>query len=424
MIILKTVVALLTMFLAIFITSPGFIFYLKRVHDSIPEAGHPSSPFHHIKDFRQLMTVFSIGRIILAAVSAWMIVSIIYSLDLNWPNLWCFAAILILTMIIGIFSESIGEVMITSHENKLAPIVNSTVLIINALFFPITRIVSLFTPQIISSLSFLKIPTIDKPKDFDQLLEEERARHQLVDDEKRMIDGILELHEMTVREVMVPRIDVEFLEKTASIDAAVAFVREVGYSRIPVYDGTVDNIVGILYAKDLLEPLQTNAQDTIASLLRPAHFVPDSKEVTQMLGEFKLKKVHVAIVVDEYGGTAGIITLEDILEEIVGEIQDEHDQEQPLCRQVSDTVYEIDAKIDLDDLSEIIGHEFDDEDETFETLGGLIFDHLGRVPDQGEELEIDGFPIKIIEVDGRRISWVQIALPKIGNPDEITPEEN
>jgi putative hemolysin len=227
------------------------------------------------------------------------------------------------------------------------------------------------------------------------------------EEEKEMIYSIFELGETMAREVMVPRIDIVAVDVQTPPEEVVRVIAETGHSRIPVYEGTVDAILGLVYAKDLLLHLQCDgSRRPLREMLRPAYFVPETKKVDDLLREMQQRRIHMAIVVDEYGGTAGLVTVEDILEEIVGEIQDEYDAEEPSFEQVGEGEYILDARMNLDDVNDLLGADLPTE--TADTLGGLIYDALGRVPVPGDQLEVGRWQIEVLTVSGRRIRRVQM----------------
>lgn len=231
------------------------------------------------------------------------------------------------------------------------------------------------------------------------------------EDEKEMIYSIFELGETMAREVMVPRIDIVAIDVQTPPEEVVRVIAETGHSRIPVYEGTVDGIVGLVYAKDLLLYLQGDGpRPSLREMLRPAYFVPETKKVDDLLREMQQRRIHMAIVVDEYGGTAGLVTVEDILEEIVGEIQDEYDAEEPFFEQVGEGEYILDARMNLDDVNDLLGADLPTE--TADTLGGLIYDALGRVPVPGDSLQIGEWRVEVLTVSDRRIRKVRMARGK------------
>ena len=228
------------------------------------------------------------------------------------------------------------------------------------------------------------------------------------EDEKKMIASIFQLGETLVRELMVPRIDLVAVEEQTSLKDALDVIIKAGHSRIPVFRGNIDHIQGLLYAKDMLPPFRDGHHDLpIAELMRPAYFVPESKKVDDLLRELQQRKVHMAVIVDEYGGTAGAVTIEDLLEEIVGDIQDEYDTETPLAVQLGEQEFVFDAQIRLDEVSEMLDVEFETEES--DTLGGLIYSELGSIPTVGSRVEYDGLVLEVISLQGRRILQVKVS---------------
>lgn len=233
--------------------------------------------------------------------------------------------------------------------------------------------------------------------------------------EKRdMIRGIVELSETTVKEVMVPRIDTVFLAAGSGKDELLARIVESGHSRFPVYDGTIDNVVGVLYVKDLLRSLAKGEEIDAAALARKPFFVPESKRIDSLLRELRRRRVHIALAVDEYGGVSGIVCMEDIIEEIVGDIQDEFDDEREDILRIGDGVYLCDARVNLEDLAEGLGLDFPVED--FDTLGGFVFDLFGKIPVKYEKASFAGHDFVIQDMEGHKINTVKIILRKDGSP--------
>jgi CBS domain containing-hemolysin-like protein len=230
-------------------------------------------------------------------------------------------------------------------------------------------------------------------------------------EEEQMINAVIELGTQRVHEVMVPRIAMVTLAAEATIGQAIDRIVEEGHSRIPVYENTVDEIVGIVYAKDLLPFLKADSPKppVLRSLLRTPVFVPESMTVDDLLHELQRRKVHIAIVLDEYGGTAGLVTIEDLLEEIVGEIQDEYDEEEPMIVKLSEDEARVDGRASVDDLAELFETHvpLEDEDE-YDTVGGLIYHRIGGVPKPGDQVSVDGLTLTVETTDGRRVSKVLV----------------
>ena len=249
---------------------------------------------------------------------------------------------------------------------------------------------------------------LDEVEELMRLLEMEEGGGQIEAEEREMIRGIIGLVDTTAREIMVPRIDVAALSVTASIDEAVAVFVEKGFSRLPIYEESVDNIVGILYAKDFLPFLLMGERPgSLQEVARPPYFIPEGKKVDELLTELRQTKVHIAIVVDEYGGTAGIVTVEDLLEEIVGEIEDEYDVASTPIERLGEDEVVVDARVTVDALNELFDVNIEDED--YDTVGGLVYHILGKMPGAGDSLSVDGLDLQVLSVMGRRIKKVRVS---------------
>lgn len=242
-----------------------------------------------------------------------------------------------------------------------------------------------------------------------RLLVEEGGREEVkLEEEKRdMIHNVFELGDTIVREVMVPRIDMITVPSNTSVDQAMRLIVEGGQSRIPMYEGTLDNIAGLLYAKDLLRVAARHEQlATVAPLARPVYFVPETKRLDDLLRELRGRRIHMAIVVDEYGAVSGLVTIEDLVEEIVGEIVDEYDIVENLFEQVAPNEYLVDAKISLDDLNDQLDAKLTSED--YDTLGGYVYAHLDKIPTVGDTVTSQGFSFTVLATKGRRVTKVKV----------------
>jgi CBS domain containing-hemolysin-like protein len=242
-------------------------------------------------------------------------------------------------------------------------------------------------------------------------------------EERQMIYSIFQFGETLAREIMVPRMDLLAFEVTTSLSQAAKSFTKSGHSRVPVFENNIDNIIGLLYAKDLLHVMQNGRKRaSIRELLRPAYFVPDTKKADALLTEMQAQRIHMAIVVDEYGGVVGLVTLEDIIEEIIGEIQDEYDlsEEEPIQQDGEDYLFL--GRIDLDDFNEVMGSNVPKVES--DTLAGFLYDNFGRVPQDGESIQTDGLLLTIEQVIGRRIRRVRAQrLPLLPRDDEGDPED-
>jgi len=230
---------------------------------------------------------------------------------------------------------------------------------------------------------------------------------QIEEEEKELIHSIFEFGDTIVREVMVPRPDVVAIEADKTLRDVQALVLRHGFSRIPVFQDDLDNVVGFVFAKDVLKALyQGKADMPLTDILRPAHFVPESKKVADLLREMQQEKFHIALVTDEYGSVSGLVTLEDLLEELVGEITDEYDREEPPVVDLGNGVYRVDGRLGIDEVNELLDTELPDQE--WDTVGGLMLGLLGSIPAQGEEVIYQDLVFKAEKVNGRRIAKVLI----------------
>lgn len=254
-------------------------------------------------------------------------------------------------------------------------------------------------------------------EDIETLIDTVQATGILDEEENEMIHRIFDLKDMVVREVMVPRTEIKALEVGDPIDRVAELVVEAGHSRLPVYDGTIDKIVGVIYAKDLLKHWVNKGKDIkTVDLMRKPLFVPETKSFGELLQELKSMRIHLAIVVDEYGGTSGLVTIEDLIEEIVGDIQDEHDVEAEEFVEIQDGIYLVDAKMDIEELAEKLDVEILKYD--YDTLGGFLVHLSNKIPVVNEEIRYKTLLFTIIDADERKISKVRISILSDAEPEE------
>lgn len=319
-----------------------------------------------------------------------------------------FSVIIFFTFYIFI-SEILAKFTGTKHPKKIAEIFIFPLLVFYYLFLPLTLVLDRISRMLSSSLG------LDKDK---HELSEEELRHivdfaddgaALKKDEKDMIHSIFEMSETVAREIMVPRTDMVCVDKDISITHLLKINKDKNHSRIPVYKDSIDNIVGILHIKDLLPLIKRRsyADFDITKITNPPYFVPAQKKINELLRELRTEKIHMAIVVDEYGGTAGIVTLEDVIEEIVGEIQDEHDQEVPQISRLDDYTFLVSGSILIDDLNELPGFNLPDE-EGIDTLAGFLLGQFGSVPKTKSSTHWNDLEFTVERVYRRRIERVRI----------------
>ncbi len=324
--------------------------------------------------------------------------------------------------IVYVLAELIPDVLVASSPEEWAMRIAGPALVVFALFSPLVRVMTALRRGLAGPLGGRVDSAQVTEEEIMTLVDAGEEEGSIEEEEKEMIYSIFQLDETLVREIMVPRIDVVAVEISTPIPQALEIITAAGHSRLPVYEGSLDQIRGMLYAKDLLEllkPGNSNRQLELKDLLRPALFVPETKRVMGLLSDLQAAKVHLAIVIDEYGGTAGLVTMEDIVEEIVGDIFDEYDEaEDALYEMVAPDEYLFDARIHLDDFNRLL--DTDVPDELGDTLGGFIYGKLGKVPEVGESITTEDLRIEVLTVVDRRIRKVRV---KRIEPEE-GPEEN
>ncbi len=365
-----------------------------------------------IENKRRFLLMFLYGKILSIIVGTVFLYTFFFMKSSMWGLTKSFSILLTIvvsvsayTLTEGLFSKliSTGE-----YENRIPrfAIFLHFLVVFNMLLLPFT----LFIDYVLSVFIKKKSELAEKEEALKELLKSETEYGVIEQDEEEMIQSIFEFSDTTVKEVMVPRIDMIAAEKNISIDELIELFEKEGHSRIPVYEDRVDNILGVIYAKDLLVFISEKGKKdfSINEMMREAYFVPENKKISELLKEFKKTKVHIAIVVDEYGGTAGIVALEDLLEEIVGEIQDEYDQDERDYIWMNDRTVLIDAGLDIDDVNEIIRTSIPNDN--FDTLGGFIYNQLGFIPEGGEEIKWEDITFKIKEINGNRISKIVVVL--------------
>jgi CBS domain containing-hemolysin-like protein len=242
---------------------------------------------------------------------------------------------------------------------------------------------------------------------------DKKTIESLESDQQDMIRGVVELKDTTAKEIMVPRIDAVFLSAAASREDLLKTIVESGHSRFPVYEDTIDKVVGILYAKDILKALVGDGGWGVRDLLRKPFFIPESKHIHEILREFRRRRVHIAVAVDEYGGVSGIICMEDILEQIIGDIQDEFDNEEEDILDLGDGAWLCDARVNLEDLCEALGTSLPADE--FDTLGGFVFDLFGKIPVKYEKVLYNGTEFIIQNMEDHKIRTVKVVLHSGGD---------
>jgi CBS domain containing-hemolysin-like protein len=314
-----------------------------------------------------------------------------------------------MTFLVFVFAEVAPKTFAVQQPERAGLFIARPVFYLGRLLAPVGKLLIAVANGVM-----ILLPGTGLPKG--PFVTEEEIRH-LVDvaeeedeiegEERELIHSVFEFGDTVVREVMVPRTDMVSISSDTPLEEALETIVKAGYSRIPIYEGDRDNIIGVLYAKDLLRrSTQERRGKKAASLGRAPLFVPEQKKVAELLREMQQRRIHMAIVVDEYGGTAGLVTIEDLIEEIVGEIVDEYDQEEPLVEPVDERTMRVDAKMPIDEVNELLGVDLPHDE--WDTVGGLVFGLTGRVPTVGELVRFDSLEFRTERVTGRRIQKVLI----------------
>ncbi len=312
-------------------------------------------------------------------------------------------------VVVFVFAESLPKTFAVQHPDRAALLTAPIVSAITG-FAPIrllARALIGLTNWIVPGKGLKEGPYVSEQELLalaDVAVEEDVIERE----ERQLIHSIIEFGDTVVREVMIPRPDMVAIEARATVNDAMEVVMAAGYSRIPVYEQGIDDILGLLYAKDLMRAVRDKrAEDQVRELVRKANFVPETKRVAELLPEMQKQKSHMAIVVDEHGGTAGLVTLEDLIEELVGEIVDEYDVEEPPIEPLPGGDVRVNARMPIDELNELLDAEFPEGD--YDTVGGLVYYLLGHVPSEGETVDYDGRRLRAERVQGRRIGRVRIS---------------
>jgi putative hemolysin len=336
-------------------------------------------------------------------------------------------ALVIVTVILAlftiVFAELVPKTLALAHPERFALALSRPIDFLARLLGPVvaflTGVTRTFARLLGSEVSSEAEITAEELR---LIVERGGEQGVLEAEEEQMINAVIELGERRVHEVMVPRVSIAGLRADATFEDAITIVVDEGHSRIPVYQESLDEIVGILYAKDLLPYLKADSppRPALRTLLRPPVLVPESMTIDDLLHELQRRKVHLAIVLDEYGGTAGLVTIEDLLEEIVGEIQDEYDVEEPIVVRLSDTEARVDGRADVDELREVFDISLDLEDEEeYDTVGGLLYHRIGGVPKPGDRIDVDGLTLTVETTDGRRVGKVLVVRhPRPADPED------
>ncbi len=321
-------------------------------------------------------------------------------------------AMLLVVLLVLIFGEIVPKGIAIRYADKLSLLVAPLVKLLMIIFYPLIFIISTFAGFLIKILGgkVSRVGPFVTEEELKMLVGMSEEEGVLEKDEKEMIQSIFEFKDTLVREVMVPRVDMVCVEVNTKLPEIINVILKEGHSRIPVYEENIDKVVGIAYAKDILRYAKNPDKINLKEIMRSVYFVPEAKKIDDLFRELRKQKNHIAVVVDEYGGVAGLITIEDLLEEIVGEIQDEYDAEEDLFKVIDENTAEMHGRLNIDELNEKFGTNI--EPAEFDTVAGFILHHLGKIPQINETMKINGLEMVILEIDKQKISKVRITKQK------------
>ncbi|MGH2729887.1 MAG: hemolysin family protein [Actinomycetota bacterium] len=318
-------------------------------------------------------------------------------------------AVAAMTLLIFVVGEIVPKTYALQRSEAAGLRVARPVYLLGRLLTPVSKMLIVAANSMMAFLPGRGLPKgpFITEEEIRHLVDVAEEEEEIEEEERELIHSVFEFGDTVVREVMVPRPDMVTVTADASLDEALGTILKAGYSRVPIYEGDTDNIIGVLYAKDLLKRIHESKEGArVSELGRDPIFVPEQKKVAELLREMQNRRIHMAIVVDEYGGTAGLVTIEDLIEEIVGEIVDEYDQEEPLVEPIDENTIRVDAKMPIDEVNELLGADLPHDE--WDTVGGLVFGLTGRVPAVGEKVRYDSLEFVTERVTGRRIQKVVI----------------
>ena len=390
-----------------------------RIADQFRKVGRQDLLERLVARRSQYMLATAVLRVVATLGLFWLI---LYYVRAHGPegSAWQATLILVLSLLLVlVFGVAVPNAWAKYSGERLLLLLGPMLEAMRAICYPVIVVLMVFDPLV---RRLAGVPVLDAQSYADELEREildtvsEMERQGAVDeDEKEMIESVIDLRDTLVQEVMTPRTEIVAIPKNATLDAIKEIIRERGHSRIPVYDDTIDTALGVLYAKDLLHLEQDQPFD-VTQIMRKVSFIPETKPVRDLLKEFQQQQVHMAVVLDEYGGTAGLVTIEDILEELVGEIADEYEEAPPEpIERLDEHTVEVDARVRVDDLNDELDIELP-EDEDYETIGGFVFSTLGKVPEVGEQCTHANVTVKVIGAEPRRVTRVRLEItPPNGN---------
>ena len=389
--------------------------YRSNYLEKLDEEKHPKTYAvlkRWLKDPNSMLTGIVIGNNIVNILASSIATVVIVDYFGNKGSSVALATA-IMTILILIFGEITPKLMARNNSSKIAESVSVIIYVMSIILTPIVACL-IFISRLVGRILGVNMTSpqlMITEEDIISFVNVGNAEGIIEEDEKEMIHSIVTLGETNAKEVMTPRTSMLAFEGTKTINEVWDEILENGFSRIPVYNETIDDIIGILYVKDLMEHIKNgDLNSPISEFVRTPYYVPETKSIIEILKEFRTLKVHIAMVLDEYGGVVGLVTIEDLIEEIVGEIRDEYDDEEDsFYKKIADNEYEVDAMTDIETINKDLELELPIS-EDYESLGGLIVTTLGRICNVGDEIEIDNIHLKVLEVDKMRVSKVFIKI--------------
>lgn len=362
---------------------------------------------------RLLITILvgnTLANVAISIVSVTLALEIAYLYNVTINLILTFQIILV-TIIILLFCELLPKVFASKHPNLTIRLIVLPIYLFSLIIYPVSELITEVIRLTFSKIKFDKSKSAITEKEISDLAELGHERGTLEEDEQEIISSFVEFKSVLVVEVMTPRVDMVSFPYNVSIEVLIETINKSGYSRFPVYQESLDKIIGIVHAKDLLPYLINKSfikVETISKITREVLFVPERKKISDMLKEFQQKKMHLAVVVDEFGGTSGLITLEDIIEEIIGEIWDEHDPEEDAIKVISPEKISVLGKVPITEVNELIGLELFPASDEYDTIAGLIINQAGDIPKEGYSFNLNNYKLTVKEVLKKRIKRIEL----------------
>ena len=365
------------------------------------------------KPRRLLVTVLLGNTVVNVAAS---IIAVALALEFaainNTPfELTLLLQIILLTVLILLFGELIPKVFASKNPVKFTKVIVIPMYWISVILYPAAEIITELIKAASNKIKFYKRKDVMTEDELTKLAELGQEKGAIEEEEQEIITSIMEFRSVLVSEIMTPRVDIIAVSKNAGIETIINTITESGHSRLPLYNDDLDEILGIIYAKDLLPYLKDKGRREVYSvkdLARKPMYAPETKRIKDMLHEFQEKKMHIAIVVDEYGGTSGLVTLEDVIEEVVGEIWDEFDKDEESINKIAKDKFLVPGKTSISEFNESIGFQLLPETDDYDTIGGLVLSNAASIPDEGYSFKIEEYSITVKKVVNRRINKILV----------------